>query len=112
VPYGFLSGASFGVGMILAPFLLGVGITGEALVATAAVAGVMLNITKTIAFGLSPLLTESMALLGAMLGLCTIPGHTVGRWIVRRTSVQLHTRVLEGFVLFGGLYMLWKGLNG
>ena len=112
VPYGFLSGASFGVGMILAPFLLGAGITGEALVATAAVAGVMLNITKTIAFGLSPLLTESMALLGVMLGLCTIPGHTVGRWIVRRTSVQLHTRVLEGFVLFGGFYMLWKGLNG
>lgn len=40
--------------MILAQFMLGTGIAGEALVATVAVGGVMLNVTKTIAFGLSP----------------------------------------------------------
>ena len=112
VPYGFLSGASFGVGMILAPFLLGAGITGETLVATVAVAGLMLNVTKTVAFGLSPLLTADLAALGVMLGLCTIPGHKVGRWIVRRTSIRVHTLMLEVFVTFGAIYMLWKGLNG
>ncbi|MBT8460683.1 MAG: sulfite exporter TauE/SafE family protein [Litoreibacter sp.] len=112
VPYGFLSGTSFGAGMILAPFMLGAGIAGEALLATVAVAGVVLNLTKTIAFGLSPLLTLELAALGAVLGLCTFPGHAVGRWIVRRTSIRVHTVVLETFVAFGAIYMLWKGLMG
>ena len=42
VPYGFLSGASFGVGMMLGPFMLGAGIAGETLMAAvaAAVAGI------------------------------------------------------------------------
>ena len=112
VPYGFLSGTSFGVGMILAPFMLGAGIAGEALVATVAVGGVMLNVTKTIAFGLSPLLTVELAILGAAMGLCTFPGHAIGRWVVRRTSLRVHTIVLECFVMFGAMYMLWKGIVG
>jgi uncharacterized membrane protein YfcA len=112
VPYGFLSGTSFGVGMILAPFMLGAGIVGEALLATVAVSGVMLNVTKTIAFGMSPLLTTELAILGVVLGLFTFPGHAAGRWIVRRTSIRLHTLVLEVFVGFGACYMLWKGLTG
>jgi len=112
VPYGFLSGTSFGVGMILAPVMLGAGVAGEALLATVAVSGVMLNVTKTVAFGLSPLLTAELAVLGAVLGLCTFPGHALGRWIVRRTSIRVHTLVLEVFVGSGAVYMLWKGLSG
>ena len=98
--------------MVLAPFMLGAGIVGETLVATMAVSGVMLNVTKTIAFGLSPLLTVELAGLGVVLGLCTFPGHAVGRWIVRRTSIRVHTLVLETFVGIGAIYMLWKGLSG
>ena len=112
VPYGFLSGASFGVGMILAPFLLGAGIAGETLLATVAVAGIVLNVTKTVTFGLSPLLTAELALLGVMLGLATFPGHAAGRWIVRQTSIRVHTLFLEAFVLLGATYMVWKGLFG
>ena len=111
VPYGFLSGASFGVGMILAPFMLGAGIAGETLLATVAVAGVVLNLTKTVAFGLSPLLTAELAVLGALLGLCTFPGHAVGRWIVRQTPIRVHTVLLEVFVVLGAVYMLWKGIG-
>ena len=98
--------------MILAPFMLGAGIAGEALLATVAVSGVMLNVTKTIAFGLSPLLTPELAMIGVVMGLCTFPGHAVGRWIVRRTSIRVHTLVLEVFVGFGAVFMLWKGLSG
>lgn len=111
IPYGFLSGTSFGVGMILAPFMLGAGIVGEALLATVAVSGVVLNITKTIAFGMSPLLTMDLAILGMVLGLCTFPGHAVGRFVVRRSSIRLHTFVLEIFVTFGAIYMLYKGFT-
>lgn len=111
VPYGFLSGASFGVGMILAPFLLGAGLAGETLIATVAVAGVLLNLIKTVAFGLSPLLTTELAMLGVALGLCTIPGHAIGRWIVRRTPIRVHTYFLEIFVGVGAAYMLAKGFS-
>ena len=112
VPYGFLSGMTFGVGMILAPFMLGAGIVGETLLATVAVMGVTLNVTKTVAFGLSPLLTTELALIGLAIGLCTIPGHALGRWIVRRTSIRVHTLVLELFVALGAIYMLAKGIWG
>ncbi|MYF87982.1 MAG: sulfite exporter TauE/SafE family protein [Boseongicola sp. SB0676_bin_33] len=112
VPYGFISVTSFGAGMILAPFMMGAGIVGETLLATVAVSGVMLNVTKTVAFGLSPLLTTELAALGVALGLCTFPGHAVGRWIVRRTSIRVHTLVLEAFVGIGAAYKLWKGLSG
>ena len=111
VPFGFLSGTSFGVGMILAPFLLGAGIVGEHLLATVAMTGVMLNITKTVAFGFSPLLTTELALIGVALGLCTIPGHALGRWIVRRSSIRVHTLILESFVGLGAVYMLMSGLD-
>ena len=109
VPYGFLSGASFGVGMILGPFLLGAGVVGETLIATVAVMGFLLNLIKTVAFGLSPLLTPAYMLVGVGLGLCTIPGHRLGRFVLRRTPIRVHTLFLEAFMLLGGLYFLSKG---
>ncbi|MEM9442337.1 MAG: hypothetical protein AAGA73_17985 [Pseudomonadota bacterium] len=109
VPYGFLSGASFGVGMILGPFLLGAGIAGESLVATVAVNGILLNLIKTLAFGLSPLLTMELMLIAIELGICTIPGHHLGRYVLRQTPVCIHTLFLEGIVLFGAVYFLSKG---
>lgn len=110
VPYGFLSGASFGVGMILGPFLLGAGVAGEALVATVAVNGVLLNLIKTVTFGLSPLLTHELMLVGIGLGLCTIPGHYLGRLVLQRTPVRIHTLFLEAFMLTGAVYFLGQGI--
>ncbi len=110
VPYGFLSGASFGVGLMLGPFLLGAGIAGEALVATVAVNGLLLNVLKAVAFGFSPLLTKETFLIGIGLGLCTIPGHHIGRFILRRTPIRVHTLFLEAFMLLGAVYFLTKGL--
>jgi len=110
VPYGFLSGASFGVGLMLGPFLLGAGIAGEALIATVAVNGFLLNLIKTAAFGFSPLMTPIVALVGIGLGLCTIPGHYIGRIILRRTPIRVHTLFLEAFMLIGAFYFLSRGL--
>ncbi len=111
VPYGFLSGASFGVGLMLGPFLLGAGVVGEALVATVAVNGLLLNLIKTAAFGFSPLLTKDLTLIGIGLGLCTMPGHHIGRIILQRTPIRIHTLFLEAFMLIGAIYFLHKGLS-
>lgn len=109
IPYGFLSGASFGAGLLLGPFMLGAGLAGEVLLATAAMLGFMLNIIKTIVFGFSPTLTQPLMLTGFLLGLCTIPGHHLGRWVVRKTPVRIHTYFLEAVILLGGLYFLIHG---
>ena len=111
VPYGFLSGASFGVGLMLGPFLLGAGMAGEALVATVAVNGLLLNLLKAIAFGFSPLLTQQTVMVGIGLGLCTMPGHYIGRMILQRTPIRVHTLFLEAFMLLGAVYFLTKGLS-
>lgn len=112
VPYGLVSGTTMGAGMMLAPFLLGAGITGERLVAVVAALGLALNSTKTVVFGISPLLDASMALKGLLIGLCAMPGAYTGRWIVTSTPVRIHTVFMEGFLLCGAGYFLWKAAVG
>lgn len=106
IPYGFLSGASFGVGMLLGPFLLGAGLAGETLIATIAVQGFFLNVIKSVAFGFSPLLTPWYFATGIFMGICTFPGHYIGRKIVLRTRRSTHTVVLELFMLTGAFYFI------
>lgn len=112
VPYGLISGTTFGAGMMLAPFLLGAGIVGEQLVAVVAALGFGLNLTKTVVFGLSPLLTLGLAAKGVLIGLATIPGAYAGRWIVTNTSIRVHTVFMEAFVLCGAAYFLWMAATG
>lgn len=112
VPYGLLSGSTFGAGMMLAPFLLGAGLAGEYLVGTVAALGWGLNLTKSIVFGFSPLLDRPLLLQGTLIGLCTIPGAYAGRWIVRSTSIRVHTLFMEMVILGGAAYFLWKAAQG
>ena len=108
VPYGIVSGSTFGAGMMLAPFLIGAGLSGEALIGTVALIGFSLNMTKTAVFGGSPLLTEGLALTGVLVGMCTIPGAYVGRWLVRNTALRVHSQFMEIFVGCGGIFFLYE----
>ncbi len=112
VPYGFISGTVMGAGLMLGPFLLGAGIVGEQIIALIAVLGLSLNITKTVVFGVSPLLDTAMAVKGLLIGLCTIPGAYTGRWIVTRTPIRIHTAFMEVFILCGAAYFLWRAMSG
>ncbi|MEQ8355786.1 MAG: sulfite exporter TauE/SafE family protein [Kiloniellaceae bacterium] len=112
VPYGLISGSTFGAGMMLAPFLLGFGLAGEYLVGTVAAIGFGLNLTKSVVFGFSPLLGLALLAKGVLIGLCTIPGAYVGRWIVRSTSLRVHSLFMEALILCGAAYFLWKFAEG
>ncbi len=112
IPYGLISGSTFGAGVILAPFLLGAGVFGEYLVGTVAALGFGLNLTKTVVFGLSPLLDHPLLIKGIIIGLCAVPGAYVGRWIVRRTSIRVHTAYMETFIICGACYFLWQAAMG
>ena len=64
------------------------------------------GITKTIVFGSTALLDLKLLFTGLLIGLCTIPGAYAGRWIVRRTPLRVHTLILDGLIIIGGLFFL------
>ena len=109
IVYGVISGTVFGGGMILGPFLLGAGIAGQGLVGIVAALGLTLNITKTLVFGAGSLLDREMISLGIVVGLCTIPGGMLGKWIVKNTDIEVHTVIVEALMFFGGCYFLYQG---
>jgi len=108
--YGVISGTVFGGGMILGPFLLGANIVGQGLVGIVAAMGLTVNITKTLVFGVGNLLDRELISLGVVVGICTIPGGLLGKWIVRNTSIEVHTLVVEALMFAGGCYFLYQGL--
>jgi len=111
VVYGVISGTVFGGGMILGPFLLGAGIVGQSLVGIVAALGLTLNVTKSIVFGAGSLLDRELISLGVLVGLCTIPGGMLGKWIVKNTDIEVHTIIVETLMFVGGCYFLYQGLS-
>lgn len=110
--FGFLSSIIVGAGMLVPPLLLGLGYTGAALLATDAALAVTVNLAKTIIFGALDALSPGHALLALAMGLCTIPGTACAAWLMRRTSIRVHTLLIEGMILLGGVTMLTGALGG
>ncbi len=108
--YGVVSGTTPGAGVLIVPLLLGAGLVGEAFLATDASISIAVNLTKTIIFNRLGGLPLELLAVGLLIGLCTVPGNYAARWILRRTSVRLHTRLLEVIVLIGGLSLLSRPL--
>jgi len=109
IVYGVISGTVFGGGMILGPFFLGAGIVGQSLVGIVAALGLTLNITKSIVFGAGQLLDTKLLSLGLLVGVCTIPGGMLGKWIVKNTDIEVHTLIVETLMIAGGCYFLYQG---
>lgn len=106
--FGIAGGFVVGAGLILAPFLLGAGLIGEAMVGTVAIIGFILNMTKTVVFGSTAVLTLPLIALGIAIGLVSVPGVWCGRWILANTSIRLHTLLIECLIIAGGCYFLWQ----
>ena len=107
--FGVLAGAVIGAGLLLGPFLLGANVVGEGIVGMIAAIGFTSNITKSLVFGHTELLDPKLFTAGILVGLCTIPGAHVGRWVVRNTSIRLHTLLVETLIFCGALYFLYQG---
>jgi len=97
--------------MILGPFLLGAGIVGQSLVGLIAALGLTLNITKTLVFGVGELLNREMVSLGILVGVFTIPGGLLGKWIVKNTDIGVHTVIVETLMFAGGCYFIYQGFS-
>lgn len=106
--FGFIEGGMTGTGVILISILMAAGVQGPALIATDAVVSTIMSLAKVLLFGGAARLDVSLAVTGALVGLCTAPGAFVARAILARLPQHLHLRIMEAVVVFGGLAFLWR----
>ncbi len=109
--FGFIEGGMTGTGVILISMLMAAGVHGAALIATDAVVSTIMSLAKVLLFGGVARLDASLALTGALVGLCTAPGAFVARAMLRRLPQQLHLRFMEAVVVLGGLGFLWRAVR-
>jgi uncharacterized membrane protein YfcA len=106
--FGVVSGMTVGGGMLLVPFLLGAGLTGERFVAIVGAIGFTMSVIKVASFGSFSLLGLKTVVIGSVTGLCVVPGTYVGHWIIRNTPLRIHTAIVETIVVLGALFFLWS----
>jgi uncharacterized membrane protein YfcA len=109
--YGGLSGASIGPGMLITPFLLGFGLRKEHFVATLAAIALTTNVIRFTTYSVSGLYLWSDLMLGALIGLLTIPGNWIGRSVLRKLSTNTHLVVVEALSVVGALQFFYLGFK-
>ncbi len=93
--WGMLAGNVIGPGFFLAPFLLGTGMNRMTFVGTMASVTLVMNILKLGVFGVTELMTLELFLLGVIVGLITIPGNWLGRYLLKGMSDQNHGVIID-----------------
>lgn len=106
--FGFLNATMVGTGLLVVPVLMGAGLLSQALLATDSAIAIGVNIIKAVMFGSYGVLTAELAIAAVIVGLCTVPGSWLAAWIVRRTEVRIHTYLMEGLIILGGLSFFWR----
>ena len=106
--FGLATGVASGVGVIMVSLLLGVGMSGPAVLATDALISIVLDVCKAALFQKYSLLTEETFVAGVIIGVATIPGSALAAWLVNRMHAHLHVLFMEGLIVAGGLSLLWN----
>ncbi len=108
--YGLITGGMTGTGLLLLSILMASGVHGSPLIATDATVSAIINLTKLAVFGTSSLFDAKLVFAGILIGLCTMPGAFVARWLMRRLSLKVHGVIMDAVVLAGGIALLWQAL--
>ncbi len=109
--FGFVNGAMTGAGLLLVWTLMAAGVQGAALIATDAVVSMAMGLAKVSLFGGVARLDAQLAAAGLLIGLCTMPGAFVARWLLVHISIKVHTQLMEAVVLAGGAGFLWRAFQ-
>jgi uncharacterized protein len=109
---GFFAGNAPGGGVIVVSLLLSLGLHGTALIGTDAVIGAAISLTNTTAFGSLGLMSMDLLLLGLAIGSAMLPGAFIARALVLKLHARVHVRIVEAYVLLGGLTFFWYAYRG
>ncbi len=110
--YGILIGGMSGLGAIVIATFMAAGVEGAALIGTDALVSLFTNLVKVAVFGTRTHLDLELAFAGGLMGICTIPGAFVGRWLLERFPMTIHTAMMDVLVALGGLSFLWRAWTG
>jgi uncharacterized membrane protein YfcA len=106
VLWGFVVGGTSGAGIILLSMLMAVGLEGAAVIATDAAISVIIGIVKIGVFGVFGAVTAKVVAVALLIGVVAFPGAFLAKAIVDRLPLHVHTAILDGVVVFGGVLMV------
>jgi uncharacterized membrane protein YfcA len=109
--FGFLSGTTSGAGVILMSLLMAVGISGAGVIATDAVISAVIGVTRLGVYWGSGAMTPQVVTFGALIGLISLPGAFLARAFVERVPLHVHTAILDGIVILGGMLMIVQAIR-
>jgi len=114
IPLGFLIAIigtfTGGMGPILNPFLLNVGIDKEELIGTKSAQSFFLGIAQIGSYAFFGLLTEDLWMLGVAMGLGAILGNLIGKQLLQRMSKLAFRRWLISIMVISGILLIAKAL--
>jgi uncharacterized membrane protein YfcA len=108
--YGAVTGTAPGTGVILISLLMASGLTGPAVIATDAAISVTAHLVQASVFGVAGVIDAKVLAIALLIGACSVPGAFLARRIVEHMPVRVHTAILDGVVLIGGVAMLANAL--
>ena len=109
--FGLLAGGMTGSGLVLLSILMAGGVHGSPLIASDAAVSTIVNIIKMAVFGSANLIDARLAIAGALIGLFTMPGAFVARWLMKKLSLRIHGVIMEAVIFCGGVSLLWRALQ-
>lgn len=109
--YGFLIGGAPGVGVILIPILLGMGVRGRSVIVTDSFVSLVVGCAKVATFQAAGFLPPAWWAFAVVIGLCGVPGAYVARFLADRMSLSLQEGIMDAGVLLGGALLVVRALR-
>jgi uncharacterized membrane protein YfcA len=106
VGYGALVGGTVGSGVVLLSLLMAAGLAGQAVIATDAFLSIFIGMARLVVFGLAGAITAKTVSFALLIGVVAFPGAFLAKAFVDRLPLHVHTKILDGVVLFGGATMV------
>lgn len=108
--FGAITGTAPGTGVILISLLMASGLTGMSVIATDAAISVTVHLVQALVFGVAGVIDAKVLAIALLIGACSVPGAFLAKRIVERMPVRLHTAILDGVILIGGVAMVLNAL--
>ncbi len=115
IPLGFFISVigtfTGGMGPILNPFLLNVGIDKEELIGTKSAQSFFLGIAQIGSYTYFGLMTKELWILGTAVGFGAIVGNLIGKWLLKRMSKLAFRRWLIAIMVLSGIVLIIKAIS-
>jgi uncharacterized protein len=109
--YGFLIGGAPGVGVVLIPILLGMGVRGRSVIVTDSFVSLIVGCAKVATFQAAGIMSASLWAFAVVIGLCGIPGAYVAKFLADRMSLSFQEGIMDAGVLVGGGVLVVRALQ-